>query len=85
MRLNLPGASHPFLRRPAFSIQSVTSAEEAELAVLGTVPPKRRYSTSLIDVGSNKTNGGYFMDASQSFDAVYFPGWHQEFCIDGKK
>jgi hypothetical protein len=37
------------------------------------VPPKRRYSTSLIDVGSNKTNGGYFMDASQSFDAVYFP------------
>jgi len=56
-----------------FSIRSVTSAEEAELAVLGTVPPKRRYSTSLIDVGSNKTNGGYFMDASQSFDAVYFP------------
>ena len=58
---------------PGFSIQSVSSAEEAELAVLGTVPPKRRYSTSLIDVGSNKTNGGYFMDASQSFDAVYFP------------
>lgn len=56
-----------------FSIQSVTSAEEAELAVLGTVPPKRRYSTSLIDVGSNKTNGGYFMDGSQTFDAVYFP------------
>ncbi len=56
-----------------FSIKSVTSAEEAELAVLGTVPPKRRYSTSLIDVGSNKTNGGYFMDASQSFDAVFFP------------
>jgi tetratricopeptide (TPR) repeat protein len=56
-----------------FSIQSVTSAEEAELSVLGTVPPKRRFSTSLIDVGSNKTNGGYFMDASQSFDAVYFP------------
>jgi Tetratricopeptide repeat len=56
-----------------FSIKSVSSAEEAELAVLGTVPPKRRYSTSLIDVGSNKTNGGYFMDASQSFDAVYFP------------
>ncbi len=55
------------------SIRSVTSAEEAELAVLGTVPPKRRYSTSLIDVGSSKTNGGYFMDASQSFDAVYFP------------
>jgi len=58
---------------PDFSIRSVTSAEEAELAVLGTVPPKRRYSTSLIDVGSSKTNGGYFMDASQSFDAVYFP------------
>ena len=56
-----------------FSIRSVSSAEEAELAVLGTVPPKRRYSTSLLDVGSNKTNGGYFMDASQSFDAVYFP------------
>lgn len=56
-----------------FSIQSVSSAEEAELSVLGTVPPKRRFSTSLIDVGSNKTNGGYFMDASQSFDAVYFP------------
>lgn len=58
---------------PGFSISSVTSAEEAELAVLGTVPPRRRYSTSLIDVGSSKTNGGYFMDASQSFDAVYFP------------
>jgi hypothetical protein len=58
---------------PTFSIQTVTSAEEAELAVLGTVPPKRRYSTSLIDVGSNKTNGGYFMDASQSFDAIYLP------------
>jgi hypothetical protein len=56
-----------------FAIQSVTSAEEAELAVLGTVPPKRRYSTSLLDVGSNKTNGGYFMDASKSFDAVYLP------------
>ncbi|MEO5590904.1 MAG: tetratricopeptide repeat protein [Chitinophagaceae bacterium] len=56
-----------------FPIRSVTSAEEAELSVLGTVPPRRRYSTSLIDVGSNKTNGGYFMDASQSFDAVYFP------------
>jgi len=56
-----------------FSVRSVTSAEEAELAVLGTVPPKRRYSTSLIDIGSSKTNGGYFMDASQSFDAVYFP------------
>jgi hypothetical protein len=54
-------------------IRSVTSAEEAELAVLGTVPPKRRYSTSLIDIGSNKTNGGYFMDASQAFDAVYLP------------
>jgi tetratricopeptide (TPR) repeat protein len=58
---------------PGFTIHSVTSAEEAELAVLGTVPPKRRFSTSLIDVGSNKTNGGYFMDASQSFDAVYLP------------
>ncbi|HTL07520.1 MAG TPA: tetratricopeptide repeat protein [Chitinophagaceae bacterium] len=57
----------------AIAIHSVSSAEEAELAVLGTVPPKRRYSTSLIDVGSTKTNGGYFMDASQSFDAVYFP------------
>ena len=56
-----------------FSVKSVSSAEEAELAVLGTVPPKRRYSTSLIDVGSNKTNGGYFMDASQSFDAVFLP------------
>lgn len=63
----------PFSAPASFSIQSVTSAEEAELAVVGTVPPKRRYSTSLIDVGSNKTNGGYFMDASQSFDAVYFP------------
>jgi tetratricopeptide (TPR) repeat protein len=63
----------PVTAPPGFVIQSVTSAEEAELAVLGTVPPKRRYSTSLIDVGSNKTNGGYFMDASQSFDAVYFP------------
>ncbi|MEP7277826.1 MAG: tetratricopeptide repeat protein [Bacteroidota bacterium] len=63
----------PAAAPPGFSIQSVSSAEEAELAVLGTVPPKRRYSTSLIDVGSNKTNGGYFMDASQSFDAVYFP------------
>ena len=63
----------PFAAPSGFSIQSVTSAEEAELAVLGTVPPKRRYSTSLIDVGSNKTNGGYFMDASQSFDAVYLP------------
>ena len=56
-----------------FAIKFVSSAEEAELSVLGTVPPKRRYSTSLLDVGSNKTNGGYFMDASQSFDAVYFP------------
>lgn len=63
----------PVAAPPGFTIQSVNSAEEAELAVLGTVPPKRRYSTSLIDVGSNKTNGGYFMDASQSFDAVYFP------------
>ena len=63
----------PFSAPASFSIKSVSSAEEAELAVLGTVPPKRRYSTSLIDVGSNKTNGGYFMDASQSFDAVYLP------------
>jgi Tetratricopeptide repeat len=63
----------PFAAPLSFSIKSVTSAEEAELAVLGTVPPKRRYSTSLIDVGSNKTNGGYFMDATQTFDAVYFP------------
>ena len=63
----------PVTAPPGFSIQSVSSAEEAELAVLGTVPPRRRYSTSLIDVGSSKTNGGYFMDASQSFDAVYFP------------
>lgn len=56
-----------------FTIRSVTSSEEAELAVLGTVPPKRRYNTSLIDIGSSKTNGGYFMEGSQSFDAVYFP------------
>jgi hypothetical protein len=56
-----------------YSMRSVNSSEEAELAVLGTVPPKRRYTTSLIDVGSNKTNGGYFMDASQTFDAVFFP------------
>ncbi len=66
---NITPASAP----AGFAIQTVTSSEEAELAVLGTVPPKRRYSTSLIDVGSNKTNGGYFMDASQSFDAVYLP------------
>jgi hypothetical protein len=58
---------------PGFSIKSVTSSEEAELTVLGTVPPKRRYTTSLIDVGSNKTNGGYFIEGTQSFDAVYFP------------
>lgn len=58
---------------PGFSIKSVTSSEEAELTVLGTVPPKRRYTTSLIDVGSNKTNGGYFVEGTQSFDAVYFP------------
>jgi Tetratricopeptide repeat len=56
-----------------FAIRSVTSAEEAELTVLGTVPPKRRYTTSLIDVGSSKTNGGYFVEGSQSFDALYFP------------
>ncbi|MEP6749779.1 MAG: tetratricopeptide repeat protein [Bacteroidota bacterium] len=63
----------PFAAPLSFSIKSVSSAEEAELAVLGTVPPKRRYTTSLIDVGSSKTNGGYFMDASQSFDAIYLP------------
>lgn len=56
-----------------FFIRSVTSAEEAELTVLGTVPPKRRYTTSLMDVGSNKTNGGYFVEGSQSFDALYLP------------
>jgi tetratricopeptide (TPR) repeat protein len=56
-----------------FTIRSVTSSEEAELTVLGTVPPKRRFTTSLIDVGSNKTNGGYFIEGTQSFDAVFFP------------
>ncbi len=55
-----------------FAIKYVTPAEEGELAVLGTVPPKRRYSTSLVDVGSGNTKGGYFMDATETFDALYF-------------
>lgn len=57
---------------PGFAIKFVTPAEEGELAVLGTVPPKRRYSTSLVDVGSGNTKGGYFMDATETFDALYF-------------
>lgn len=58
---------------PGFSIHTVSSEEEAELSVLGTVPTKRRFSTSLLDIGSNKTNGGYFMEGSQTFNAVYLP------------
>ena len=56
----------------SFSVRFVTPQEEGELAVLGTVPPKRRFTTSLIDVGSGNTKGGYFMDMSQSFDPLYF-------------
>ncbi|TAH04102.1 MAG: hypothetical protein EAZ16_06335 [Sphingobacteriales bacterium] len=53
-----------------FSIKFVTPAEESELSVLGTVPPKRRYTTSLIDIGSGSTKGGYFMDATETFDPL---------------
>jgi len=62
----------PTNAQPNFQIRFVTPQEEGELAVLGTVPPKRRYTTSLIDVGSGNTKGGYFMDMSQSFDPLYF-------------
>ncbi|HUR11183.1 MAG TPA: hypothetical protein VM012_07425, partial [Flavitalea sp.] len=55
-----------------FQVRFVSPQEEGELAVLGTVPPKRRFTTSLIDVGSGNTKGGYFMDMSQSFDPLYF-------------
>jgi tetratricopeptide (TPR) repeat protein len=70
-----------------FFIRSVTSAEEAELAVLGTVPPKRRFTTSLIDVGSSKTNGGYFVEGAKEFNAVYFPAGTKSFAkqIQSKK
>jgi hypothetical protein len=66
-------AINPSNMPPGFSIKSVTPQEEGELTVMGTVPPKRRFTTSLLDISSTNTNGGYYMDASQSFDAVYFP------------
>lgn len=34
--------------------------QEALLSHLGIVPPSRRYSTFLIDIGSGNTKGGYF-------------------------
>jgi hypothetical protein len=54
-------------------MQYVSPKEEGELSVLGIVPAKRRYSTSLLDVGSGNTKGGYFIDASQIFEPFNMP------------
>jgi tetratricopeptide (TPR) repeat protein len=58
---------------PNVKMQFVSPKEEGELSVLGIVPPKRRYTTGLVDVGSGNTKGGYFFDGSQTFEPFALP------------
>lgn len=58
---------------PGVHVEYVSPKEEGELSVLGIVPAKRRYTTSLLDVGSGNTKGGYFIDASQIFEPFSMP------------
>jgi uncharacterized protein YeeX (DUF496 family) len=48
------------IRDPKRRVEIVDPLQEARLSHLGIVPPAKRFSTFLIDIGSGNTKGGYF-------------------------
>jgi hypothetical protein len=48
------------INEPGRQVEVVDVLQEARLSHLGIVPPSKRFSTFLIDIGSGNTKGGYF-------------------------
>jgi len=48
------------IKEPKRRVEVVDALQEARLSHLGIVPPSKRFSTFLIDIGSGNTKGGYF-------------------------
>jgi hypothetical protein len=60
------------IKEPKRRVEVVGVLEEARLSHLGIVPPSRRYSTFLIDIGSGNTKGGYFPTDDNTTDFKLF-------------
>ena len=48
------------IKDPKRNVEVVDAFQEARLSHLGIVPPTKRFSIFLIDIGSGNTKGGYF-------------------------
>lgn len=48
------------IKEPQRKVEVVDVMKEGKLSHLGIVPPSRRYTTFLIDIGSGNTKGGFF-------------------------
>lgn len=60
---------------PQRSFELVSVQDEARLSHLGIVPPSKRFSTFLIDIGSGNTKGGYFPNVDISNIRLFELTW----------
>ncbi len=56
-------------------VEIIDASNEARLSHLGIVPPDRRYSTFLIDIGSGNTKGGYFPNGNTKDFKLFELSW----------
>ncbi len=64
------------IKDPQRKVEVVDPLQEARLSHLGIVPPSKRFSTFLIDIGSGNTKGGYFpMDDNTTDFKLFTFNW----------
>lgn len=59
------------INNPSKKIDILTPAQEAEYLTIGIVPPHLRLTSSIMDIGSGNTKGGYFVN-DKDFEPISF-------------
>jgi tetratricopeptide (TPR) repeat protein len=62
------------LSNPNQKIDVVDYVKEAELTIRGAIPQSKWYETSVIDIGSGNTKGGYYIKPAAAGQAPYMMG-----------
>jgi hypothetical protein len=63
------------INEPQRQVEVVDVQQEAKLSHQGIVPPNRRYSTFLIDIGSGNSKGGFFPYGNDSYFYLFQLNW----------
>jgi hypothetical protein len=60
---------------PGRKVEVIDVLMEAKLSHLGIVPPSRRYTTFLLDIGSGNTKGGFFPYDNTNYFRLFQLSW----------